>query len=120
MTRKRFETLVRDVLKKLPREFKNRLQNVDVVVQGRTPAKLAAQMGSGQLLGLYQGVPLKDRTSYYNMAIPDKITLYQRNIELECRTHGLDVRGEIRSVILHEIAHHLGISDKRLEDLDVY
>ena len=120
MTRKKFEVLVKEILKKLPKEFKSRLQNVDVVVQGRTPVRVTGQMGSGQLLGLYQGVPLKDRTHYYSMAIPDKITLYQRNIELECKAHGLDIREEVRSVILHEIAHHLGISDKRLEDLDVY
>lgn len=115
MTRKKFEAMVKDVLKKLPKEFKEKLENVDVVID--IDLGLGAK---GQFLGLYEGVPLNDRTHYYSIVMPDKITLYKRNIESECKTRGLDVRKEVKHVIEHEIAHHFGVSDKRLKDLDVY
>jgi predicted Zn-dependent protease with MMP-like domain len=111
MTRKEFETLTRDVLKKLPKEFKEKLQNVDVVIDCSA---------GGKLLGLYQGVPLNGRTVYYGLVMPDKITLFKKNIELECKEYGLDIRKEIKHVIQHEIAHHFGITDKRLRDIGRY
>ncbi len=123
MNRNEFEVLVRDVLEKLPKEFKNKLQNVDVVIEENLDMNTIKTLGlgaKGRFLGLYQGVPLKDRTHYYGIVMPDKITLYKQNIELVCKTTGLDIREEVRHVIQHEIAHHFGISDKRLKDLGVY
>ena len=72
------------------------------------------------LLGLYQGVPLTGRSSAYGGVLPDKITIYRRPLE---RLYGGDaerLRREIRRVVLHEIAHHFGISDERLRELDRY
>ena len=123
MTRKEFETLVRNALKKLPKKFKNKLQNIDFVIEEELTVDMAKKLGvgaKGHLLGLYQGVPLKDRTQYYGMVLPDKVTLYKQNIERECEERGLDVSKEVRHIIQHEIAHHFGISDKRLKDLGVY
>jgi len=118
-----FEMIVKDVLENLPREFKDKLQNVDVVIEEKVDMRAIRRHGlggRGRLLGLYQGVPLKDRTHYYGMVMPDKITLYKQNIEHACEMSGLDVREEIKHVVQHEIAHHFGISDKRLRDLGVY
>ena len=123
MTLKKFEALVKGVLKKLPKEFKNMLENVDVVIEIDLDMDRVKTLGlgaKGRFLGLYQGVPLKDRTHYYGIVMPDKITLYKRNIELECKARRLDLREEIKHVIQHEIAHHFGISDKRLKELSVY
>ena len=123
MNRNEFEALVRDVLEKLPKEFKDKLQNVDVVIEENLDMNTIKTLGlgaKGRFLGLYQGVPLKDRTHYYGIVMPDKITLYKQNIELVCKTTGLDILEEVRHVIQHEIAHHFGISDKRLKDLGVY
>ena len=111
MTRKEFEVLAKDALERLPKEFKDKLQNVDVVIEEKS---------KGRLLGLYHGVPLKNRTHYYGMVMPDKIVLYQQNIEQECKDIGIDIREEVKHVIQHEIAHHFGISDKRLKNLGVY
>jgi predicted Zn-dependent protease with MMP-like domain len=72
------------------------------------------------LLGLYRGVPLTARTSFYAAVPPDKITIYQGPLE---RHYGVDserLKREIRRVVLHEIAHHFGISDERLRELDRY
>ncbi len=123
MTRKEFEAIVNGAIDGLPQEFKDKLQNVDFVVEDEPDIAAAKKLklGSrGRLLGLYQGVPLKERTHYYGMVMPDKITLYQQNIERQCELDGLDVRDEVRHVIQHEIAHHFGISDNRLTDLDIY
>ncbi len=123
MTRNEFETLVKDALKELPKEFKDKLQNVDIIIEegiDMDAAKKLGLSGKGRLLGLYHGVPLKDRTHYYGMGMPDKVTLYRQNIERECKEKGLDVYKEVKHVLEHEIAHHFGISDKRLKDLDVY
>ena len=123
MDRAEFETIVNDVLENLPKEFKDKLQNIDVVIEEKVDMKAVRRRGlggKGRLLGLYQGVPLKDRTHYYGMVMPDKITLYKQNIERVCEASGSDVREEIKHVVQHEIAHHFGISDKRLRDLGIY
>jgi len=123
MTRGEFETMVKDVLEELPKEFKDKLQNVDVVIEEEIDMDMIKKLGlgaKGRLLGLYQGVPLKDRTHYYGMVMPDKVTLYKQNIERSCEAEGADIREEIKHVIQHEIAHHFGISDKRLKDLGIY
>ena len=123
MTRREFETIVKGVLEELPKEFKDKLQNIDIVIEEELDMEAVKRLGlgaRGRLLGLYQGVPLKDRTHYYGMVMPDKVTLYKQNIERSCEAGGSDIREEIKHVIQHEIAHHFGISDKRLKDLDIY
>jgi len=123
MTCKEFEALTRDALEELPEEFKDKLQNLDVVIEEKPDMDMVKRLGlgaKGRLLGLYHGVPLKNRTHYYGMVMPDKIILYRQNIERECKENGLDIRKEVKHVIQHEIAHHFGISDKRLKDLGVY
>ena len=123
MTRKEFEDIVRTALDELPPEFAEKLQNVDVVIEDSPDMGMVKERqlgGKGRLLGLYQGVPLKNRTHYYGMVLPDKITLFQRNIERACQAQGLDIRAEVKHVIQHEIAHHFGISDDRLRDLGIY
>lgn len=123
MTRKEFEEMAKDALDALPKEFAEKLQNIDVIIEDDVDIKEAKERGlggKGRLLGLYQGVPLKNRTHYYGMVMPDKITLFKRNIERTCEARGLNVRDEVKHVIQHEIAHHFGISDKRLRDLGIY
>jgi predicted Zn-dependent protease with MMP-like domain len=108
-----FEQSVQDALDSLPSELRERISNVEVVVDDEPPP--------GQhLLGLYQGVPLTRRGSGYSGALPDKITIYRGPLE---RLYGHDpdlLRGQIRHVVLHEVAHHFGISDERLIELDRY
>ncbi len=123
MERKEFEELAIKAISELPEDFKGRLENVDVVIEDEPNMDTVKTMrlgSKGRLLGLYQGVPLKARTHYYGMVLPDKITLYRANIERACRAQGLDIYDEVRHVIQHEIAHHFGISDKRLKDMGTY
>jgi predicted Zn-dependent protease with MMP-like domain len=108
-----FDQVVQEALDSLPRDLRDRISNVEIVVEDEPPL--------GQpLLGLYQGVPLTRRGSGYSGALPDKITIYRGPLE---RFYGWDaevLRGQIRHVVLHEIAHHFGISDERLIEIDRY
>ena len=108
-----FEDEVEAALETLPEDLREAMSNVAIVVEDEPPA--------GQpLLGLYEGIPLTKRSSFYAGAAPDKISIYRGPLE---RLYGHDpglLRDQIRRVVLHEIAHHFGISDERLEELDRY
>ena len=108
-----FDEAVADALDSLPSDLGDSMSNVEVVVEDEPPAGMP-------LLGLYQGVPLTRRSSFYAGALPDKITIFRVPLE---RLYGADperLRREIRRVVLHEVAHHFGISDERLVELDRY
>lgn len=108
-----FELLVEEALASLPAELARYMSNVAVVVEDEPPS-------GTPLLGLYQGVPLTRRTSGYAAVPPDKITLFRGAIE---RRYGFDaesLRAGVRRVVVHEIAHHFGISDERLHELGAY
>ena len=118
ISREQFERLVRQVLSQLPEEFKSQLNNVDVVVD--TAASPTQLIGTGiehamELLGLYEGIPLTERYGY-DLVLPDKITIFQKPIESICETQE-EITQEIETTITHEIAHHFGINDDRLEEI---
>ena len=120
MDRERFEWLVARAVEDLPEEFLTRLENIDVVVEDYpTPGQLReAGLKHGEtLLGLYEGVPQTERGRHYGLVPPDKITIFQRSIEARCRHDG-EISAEIRRVVKHEIAHHFGISDARLRQIE--
>jgi predicted Zn-dependent protease with MMP-like domain len=120
MDRESFERLVAKAVDDLPEEFLERLENIDVVVEDYpTPdqlLKLGLEPGE-TLLGLYEGVPRTRRGGYYGLVPPDKITIFKRSIEAKCRYRG-NISAEIQRVVKHEIAHHFGISDARLHQLE--
>jgi predicted Zn-dependent protease with MMP-like domain len=119
---KTFEELVAEALDSLPPDIQEKLENVEVVVEWRpSPAQMRRMgLGPGQtLFGLYEGVPLTARTSGYNLVLPDKITIFRQPIETYCRTDE-QVRQTVRRTVLHELAHHFGISDDRLRELGAY
>jgi predicted Zn-dependent protease with MMP-like domain len=72
--------------------------------------------GPPGLLGLYQGIPLTSRTTSYAGVLPDRITIYRRAICAICRTED-EVVDQVRRTVVHEVAHHFGISDERLREL---
>ena len=116
MQRQDFETLVFRAIEALPAEFKSKLENVDVLVEDWPSPKQVSQLrlrNKSQLLGLYEGVPQTKRDSGYNLVLPDKITIFQKPIELQCRSDK-EIEAEIGRVVQHEIAHHFGIGDATL------
>ena len=122
METEQFEELVVQVVNDLPEFFRERLDNVDVIVEefpDRHTMRLARVRSPYDLLGFYHGVPLTERTANYGLVAPDKISIYRRPIEIQCRSDE-ELRAMIRRVVLHEIAHHFGISDNRLRDIGAY
>lgn len=123
LSSERFEELVAEAVDNLPPFFQERMNNVDVLVAPWPTAAELRSVGLGRgdlLLGLYEGIPLTERTQAYNLVPPDTITLYQGPIE---RVAGIDpdaIRAQVRHTIIHEFAHHFGISDERLEELGAY
>ncbi len=120
MNQEEFARLVTKAVEDLPQEFLTKLENVDIVVEEYpTPAQLrnSGQRRGETLLGLYEGIPQTKRGSHYGMVLPDKITIFQKPIETECRVDA-EVYDEIKKVVKHEIAHHFGISDARLREIE--
>lgn len=109
-----FERLVADALDALPAWVHERMENIEVLVEDDPPAD------EPDLLGLYQGVPLAERDGSYGFVLPDTITLYRRPLEAKAGGDPRRLREEILRTVAHEVAHHFGISDERLEDLDAY
>lgn len=116
----RFEELVARAVEGLSEEFKSRLENVDIVVEDEpTPDQLAevGLKGKRTLLGLYHGIPLTERSSNYGMVAPDIISIFQKPIEAICHNDD-EIVAEIQRTVRHEIAHHFGISDARLKEIE--
>ena len=111
MERSRFEELVTQALDGLPRTFRDKLTNVAIIVEDEPPQ----EPEGGLLLGLFHGVPLTEK-SVFSSSPPDRIFLYQRNIEAVCATDA-DVRRQVRATLLHEVGHYFGLSEDELRGL---
>jgi predicted Zn-dependent protease with MMP-like domain len=108
MSREEFEELVSEALDLIPAEFTKAMDNVVVLVEDRHPTQ--------NLYGLYHGVALTSRTSQYSGYLPDTITIYR----LPILAHARDIDGareQVATTVIHEVAHHFGIDDARLDEL---
>jgi predicted Zn-dependent protease with MMP-like domain len=120
LTRREFEELVGSALKGLPKSLKDRMENIDVVVENRAPQYLLMELGLQspfELLGLYQGIPIDRRGFYYGNVLPDKITLFQNPIESICQNQK-EIEEKVKEVIIHEVGHYFGMSDEKLRELE--
>lgn len=108
MDPQRFDELVSDALDLIPEELTAAMDNVVVLVADRHP--------EGDLLGLYEGVALTERDSDYAGALPDTITIFRDTLLDVCDSED-DVVDQVAITVIHEIAHHFGIDDDRLDEL---
>ena len=106
--RERFEELVAEALDGIPGELGSLMDNVAVFVEEESRGR--------NLLGLYHGVPLTHREAGYSGVMPDRITIYRLPILARCRTEA-EVVHQVRVTVIHEVAHHFGIDDDRLDEL---
>lgn len=109
MGEQRFEELVSDALDAIPPQLAAAIDNVVVLVQDHHPE-------DPELLGLYEGIALTERDSFYAGALPDTITIYREPL-LEMCSSEQEVVDEVTITVIHEIAHHFGIDDERLHQL---
>ncbi|HUX88553.1 MAG TPA: metallopeptidase family protein [Chloroflexota bacterium] len=122
MHRHRFERLVERAVRQIPPELQAYLDNVAIIVEPVPNAAQIARAGlnpGDRLYGLYEGIPLIQRSSDYGMVLPDKITIFQETIEADC-TSDHEIVQEVNRTVLHELAHHFGIDDNRLRELKRY
>jgi predicted Zn-dependent protease with MMP-like domain len=113
LRRARFARLVRNALAELPAEFRERIRNVEIVIDDEPSPEQIRDRGT--LLGIYEGVPLTDRSAQ-EPYLPDRISIFR--LPIERMTASPRRQAEIvRDTVVHEIAHHFGISDERLEQL---
>jgi predicted Zn-dependent protease with MMP-like domain len=111
-----FEQLVSEALDSLPEEFAQQMSNVEIVVEDEPPAEYLRGLPRGHtLLGHYHGIPLTSR-GRYDGALPDKISIYRGPITRLFRNPEA-IREQVRRTVIHEIAHHFGIDDDRLDEL---
>jgi predicted Zn-dependent protease with MMP-like domain len=118
MRRRHFNTLVLDALAEIPEPFSSHLANVDVVVKrrpGPSDYRRSGSKRSGRLYGLYDGVPLSERAGAL-FEIPDKITLFREPLERDFPDDA-DLVREVRTTVLHEIAHFFGLPEESLTEL---
>lgn len=117
-----FERLVAQALDSLPAFVQQAMSNIEVIIRpwpSRRELREAGVPPGETLLGLYTGVPLTERTSDYGLVAPDMITLYQGPIE-QAAGGAADVPRVVQETVIHEMAHHFGISDDRLWELGAY
>lgn len=122
MEEKLFTDLIERAVNSLPEKFLRAMNNIDIVVKplpGAEEKRASGTMYGKMMLGLYQGVPLSKRNSNYSRVLPDKITIYKKNIEKLC-TSEKEVVHLVKRTVEHELAHHFGFSDRQLKDLNLY
>jgi predicted Zn-dependent protease with MMP-like domain len=110
----RFEELVVEGIDALPDWVHEAMDNVSVLIEDRPPP------GQPGLLGLYHGVPLSDRGAGYTNVLPDTITIYRSSIVRYAGGNEDAIRRQVARTVAHEVAHHFGISDDRLREIDAY
>ena len=104
----RFRELVAEALDSIPDDLGELMDNVNVFVDDHAPP--------GGLLGRYDGVPLTNREQYGGLVMPDRITIFRQSICADCHDED-EVREQVRVTVIHEVAHHFGIDDDRLDEL---
>jgi len=121
MTRRQFEALVEKAMRKLPKDFKDKIKNVAIVVEDWADDETLDEMGiepPDTLYGLYRGVDLTHRDSGYGNILPDTVTIYQGPIEEDCDDEA-EMAQLVRETVIHEIGHYFGLDDEtmhRIED----
>lgn len=125
MKREQFIRLVEEVLDSLPTEFRERINNLAVVVEDQPRMHKSAHRLRGNiglhkprslLMGVFQGVPVTQKSVFDFCPGPDRIVLYQKNIESVC-WNDAEIRHEIRQTVLHELGHYFGMDESQLKDV---
>jgi predicted Zn-dependent protease with MMP-like domain len=118
--REKFESLVGDALASIPREFREAMKNIAIVVEDEPSRELLREMGirpPGTLLGLYSGTPLTERGWDYGNRLPDRIQIFQGPHEREADDEE-DLVVAIGETLIHEVGHYFGMSEEQIEAIE--
>jgi predicted Zn-dependent protease with MMP-like domain len=119
LSEKDFDRIVKKAIRSIPEEIQQYLDNIVISVKKRPSKKMLQEMGLSPeepLLGLYDGVSLMNRSATSPPLFPDSIILFQEPLEEMCETIQ-ELEEEIEITVVHEVAHFVGISEERLEEL---
>ena len=119
MELEKFEKLVNEGIKAIPKKFLEKLDNVDIVIEDEPTSYQLRKLrtrGSSIIFGLYEGVPQTKR-GYYGQVLPDKITIFQKPIEKYASSES-KIREMVKNTVWHEIAHHFGMDEKRVREAE--
>lgn len=119
LTREQFERAVEDALRSIPEQFAPYMERLLVEVQDQPDRATLRDLDLDdprELLGLYQGTPLTQRSVEMPPMMPDRVLIYQRNLESICRSRA-ELVEEIRATVLHEVGHHFGMDEDALDEL---
>lgn len=120
MERERFVRLVEQVMDSLPPKFQERIHNLAVLVEDLPPRNMMRKRPGDRrnrlVLGVFQGVPATQRSVFDLPHGPDRIVLYQKNIEAVC-SNDAEIRHEVRQTVLHELGHYFGLDEEQLKDV---
>jgi predicted Zn-dependent protease with MMP-like domain len=117
MTRRQFEALVEKALRRLPKPFKDKIENIAVVVEDWADDETLKDLEiepPDTLYGLYRGIDLTRRDSTYGNVLPDTITIYQGPIEEDCADEA-EMAELVRDTVVHELGHYFGLDDETME-----
>ena len=120
MTREQFERLVSEAVALIPKRFRREMRNLALVVEEEPSRALLDEMEiepPDSLYGLYQGIPLPERSWGQGNQLPDKITLFQRPIEADCEDED-EIRAMIGETLIHEVGHYFGLSEEEIEAIE--
>jgi predicted Zn-dependent protease with MMP-like domain len=120
VTRERFEKLVEEALREIPRRFRKAIHNVAVVVEDEPSPEVLAEMEiepGDSLFGLYHGTPLTERSWGYGNNLPDRISIYQKPTEEACEDDD-EIRDCIAETVIHEFGHYFGLSEDEIEEIE--
>jgi predicted Zn-dependent protease with MMP-like domain len=118
MTRDKFTEIAEDIFIRLPKIYSDNIDNVHIIIEDYPNDDIVRQMhiNKNNLLGLYHGIPLTRRGTGYgiNPTVPDKISLYQKNIEAICR-NDIEISERICEVLFHELGHYFGMNEMEIQ-----
>jgi predicted Zn-dependent protease with MMP-like domain len=120
VNRQRFEALVESAIRKLPRHFREKMANIAVVVEDWADEETLREMGidpPDTLYGLYRGVDLTNRGTWYGNVLPDTIHIYQGPIEQDCGDPE-EMAELVREVVMHEVGHYFGLDDETMDEIE--
>ncbi len=120
VTEEEFEELVTEAISSLPEKFKEKMENIVVVVESLPSQELLREMKIKSpygLLGLYRGIPYPRRGIWYRNVMPDKIIIFKKPIEVRCRNKE-EIKESVRRVVVHEIGHYFGLGEADLRKIE--
>jgi len=120
VTKEEFEELVTEAISTLPEKFRERMENIVVVIESLPSRELLMEMKIKSpygLLGLYRGVPYPRRGIWYRNVMPDKIIIFKKPIEVRCRNKE-EIKESVRRVVIHEIGHYFGLGEADLRKIE--